>query len=126
MTKREEIREGIAIKLSIYALEAAWSLLGSIRKQVYLDQALAIMEYEHSQGVVIKGDRELPTDTNSTRTRHCFVSKEELHAFDTGYFSSQQDMIRDGYVAVESLIGQNESTIAPPMKVAGVITDGVP
>ena len=55
-SKQEAIREGIAIKLSIYTCEAAWGLLGAFRKQVYLDQALALMEYESSEGVVIKVD----------------------------------------------------------------------
>ncbi len=64
MTKQEEIREKLAEQLyywkegSNYACE--WSKLLQAFKDYYLNGADQVLTYLHSQGVVIKVDRELP------------------------------------------------------------------
>lgn len=71
MTKQEEIREGIAreclksLKLvmgfGMYNF-GHWESLTEKEKQSYFYMADQILSYLHSQGIVIKTDRELPAD----------------------------------------------------------------
>ncbi len=41
---------------------------------------------------------QLPKDT--TKTGGCFTIPSEKHAFDTGYFTAQQDMLDAGYCLI--------------------------
>ena len=61
--KREEIREGIAkYLLSIHPEKGGchWENISPFAQVVFLDQALAIMEFSHSAGCVLKVERWLP------------------------------------------------------------------
>ena len=40
-------------------------------------------------------EKALPKDTSNTR--QCFSIRGESHAFDTGYFAAQQDMLKAGW-----------------------------
>ena len=83
MTKQEKMREGIAKLIN----DAPATLSNE-------DLAFRIMGYEDSEGVVIKVNKELP---------------------DISYYSAypeiiedtQKDMLKAGYVAVESLVIDN-------------------
>lgn len=103
-TKQERIREGIAKKLALYACENDWNKLSPFRKQIYLDQALVIMEYENSQNVVIKVERELPKLLSLAGE----ASIEEKSAFVLGVENLKEEMLKAGYVAVESLIKEEK------------------
>ncbi len=68
MTSREEIREGIAEWLwenragetTVQDCVYTWAELPGYRKDDFRASADKLLTYEHSQGVVIKVDRELP------------------------------------------------------------------
>ena len=83
MTKQEEIREGMENVIRGYEGAERWS-------GVITD---GLLGYLHSQGVVIKVDRELPDMPCYSHTRE-----------KTAYSRSQEDMLNAGYVAVEPLI----------------------
>ena len=97
MTKQKEIREGV--KKVITFAEVEGQTMGK-----YPDLTQLILSYLHSQGVVIKVDRELPhmDDTDWTWK----VNAGDYHITDLKKGAAQQIkiMLRAGYVAVESLV----------------------
>lgn len=94
MTKREEIREGIAKAIyGDWAIGSApWEKTTQAEKAPWLRTAEKVMGDEASQGVVIKVDRELPK---------CPYSKDELLI--GAYREALEDIVEAGYVAVEPL-----------------------
>ncbi len=127
MNKQEKIREGIAER--IHLERCGWSLNISEKEELSEDRierwkkywveyselpeevkeqdriwADGLLSYLHSQGVVIKVDRELPTPadpsgkTRMTDAYFCHWADREV------YVKGQQDMIKAGYEAFESLI----------------------
>ena len=107
MTKQEEIREGVALSLS----------LGMLKKDDAIDEdgelwtddgyyfftdsarerfANRVLQYLHSQGVVIKVDRECPSISSAVR---CATKLGVFHI-------TQLDMLEAGYVVVEPLIAE--------------------
>ena len=84
MTKQEEIYKGVS-EIVEWAVE-----VGKDRRAIK-----DIFEYLHSQGVVIKVDRELPIWELGS------ISNEVEYAI---YKAAQQDMLKAGYVAVEPLV----------------------
>ena len=101
-TKQEEIREGIA-RLVHY-----WHIGGSERwedndeenwqgpkRQEYYEAADALIPYLHSQGVVLKVDRELPT---SSWNGHEYIEQNDF------VLKGRNQLLDAGYVAVEPLI----------------------
>ena len=82
MTKQEEIREGIASYIRLYNGTSTTASEFTSK---------AILEYLHSQGVVLKVDKELPI---VPLTAHCMGA----------YRRAQADMVDDGFTAVEPLI----------------------
>ncbi|KKL09581.1 hypothetical protein LCGC14_2564430 [marine sediment metagenome] len=97
MTKQQEIREWIEMHLRLAPVP-----LDDIESAT-----TTLLAYLHSKGVVIKVDRELPDPYKpvdmgdgirmGTKWRE---SQQELPA----YLEAQQDMVNDGYVAVEELV----------------------
>lgn len=94
MTKREKIREGIARRLPTPAPD--WVL------------ADILIEYLHSQGVVIKVESELPKQ--DIYVSPAFGATVEQESKMGGYDEAQQNMLKAGYVAVEPLIGDRDET----------------
>ena len=90
MTKQEEIREGLRAKLFE---------LGVTNKGFVIRQ---ILEYLHSQGVVLKVDRELPFPM-------CTVRMNDPRYQDGAMIHAQKLMLEAGYVAVEPLIKPESS-----------------
>ena len=96
MTKQEEIKGKIATLL----------LPVATREVNGFEATDQILLYLHSQGCVLKVEGKLPKDKDFTRTGGCFSdSEKETHAFDTGYFASQQDMLNNNWRCVESILG---------------------
>ena len=93
MTKREEIREGVAEKIFEWYQRQfnlpilKWGKIHGGIRGLILSITDIVLEYETSQGVVIKVDRELPPNL----WRHT-------------YKEGQYSMLEDGYVAVEPLV----------------------
>lgn len=102
MPKQEEIREGIAHQQVTMPLNMPKQFVGT-------DLADRIIEYLHSQGVVIKVERELPKspDTDYLISQY---EGEEATAEDVtlmhlnGIEKGKSLMLRAGYVAVEPLM----------------------
>jgi len=99
MTKQEEIREGIK---QIYLLP-----IPDFGRRISTGEEIAnycadrILQYLHSQGIVIKVEGKLPTDKNLYG-----VAKDNLAA--GCYCHGQIDMKEDGYEAVMPLINETE------------------
>ena len=58
----------------------------TLRRDEITDKLLTFLD---KNNVVQIEEGKLPP--NKAKTRRCFTSKGELHAFDTGYFAAQQD-----------------------------------
>jgi len=86
LTKQEEIRKGIETIISDQGYYFPWG-----------KTAQEILAYLHSQGVVIKVEKELPSDKNLYG-----VAKDNMAA--GCYYHGQIDMKEAGYVAVEPII----------------------
>ena len=99
MTKQEEIQEGLAVKLASFEGRKYWQM-PDVDKEYWLTQSSASLQYLHSQGVVIKVDRQLPRLKSITSE----ATVEEKSAFLLGLKYAQEGIIEAGYVAVESLI----------------------
>jgi len=97
MTKQEEIREGIINILEPYAFSG--TITSSDGYYFFCDKAddviTAILSYLHSQGVVIKVERELPPNPYIGMDDFAFI-----------YQAAQKDMA--GYVAVVPLIKEEK------------------
>ncbi len=89
MTRQEEIREKVGKYIDVYAEFGTNVLVGMI------------LEYLHSQDVVIKVDRELPEPTFGITINGRNVSRKTTHCVAK---SAHIQLIDAGYVAVESLI----------------------
>ena len=103
MIKQEEIREGTAEWLwkhragetTVQDCVYTWAELPGYRKDDFRASADKLMAYEHSQGVVIKVDANRLPDISY---HSAYPENEDRY---------QQAMLKAGYVAVESLIGES-------------------
>ncbi len=119
--KQEKIREGMAEYLwenrvgETTASDWAdtWVELPEMNKEGYREDAGAFMIYLHSQGVVIKVDRELPLDEYHMASQFPKIFNGRLDIVDYSekkheYLSNAKPimngMCKAGYVAVEPLI----------------------
>ena len=95
MTKREEIREGVA------------QLVVEVGKPNRHSYAVAdgMIRYLHSQGVVIKVERELPEYAPFPERNPKPI---EGAAFLLGMDIGREDMLGVGYVAIEPLIKESK------------------
>ncbi len=82
MSKQEEIREGL-IELARLAI---------LNQDPPSRLAKEIIEYLHSEGCVLKVERELPSYRNAVNKSY------------NDYMLGREDMLKAGYVAVEPLI----------------------
>ena len=87
MTRQEEVRDGMLQIVSEYGFRVLMSE-GKTKPANWTDKLLF---YLHSEGVVIKADRELPEDMWAS-------------PMNSVEHDAQQDMLRAGYVAVEPLV----------------------
>ena len=95
MTKQQEIREGIV------SIAKQWfSNNGFAYQTMPNDRSFEgdLLAYLHSQGVVIKAEKELPENNFICN----LVTGEKYQ--DAGYRNAQRDMLKAGYVVVEPLI----------------------
>ena len=102
MTRQEKIREGIIKSLNEFRQELQKpSALINVDTLVMLQGAFAdkIMADESKQGVVKKVDRELPE----------IPPCQAGHSRQEAYKDAQQDMLDNGYVAVEPLIKEDNN-----------------
>jgi len=98
---REEIREGLT-----------W-LVEHSKPEEGETMGHTLINYLHSQGVVIKVDRELPVNKRTCNMR--VIGEPEITKQVQGeirremeiWDDTQQDMLNAGYVAVESLIEED-------------------
>jgi len=127
-SKQEEIREGIAKQLLQGTIDArygcpqkdlegnpsvqtGWASEPDKVREHYLQKADQILIYLHSQGVVIKVDRELPEHWGNKIDWRNKKLNEAGKAYSKVYYVAQEDMLKAGYVAVEPLIvNKNETT----------------
>lgn len=93
MTKQEEIREGL--RASILENTQFNSHRGVVLKVTGLSN---ILSYLHSQGVVVKVERELPTQKWDEFMEHDWVDLTPTE------IAIMKGMIRAGYEATEPLI----------------------
>lgn len=106
MTKQEEIREGVAVKLCNHdGFDWEWlkeqpHYKGSKDCEFYFRCADDILTYEDSQGVVIKVDRKLPENPHFNREDISDSGLGEMNGFDQAILMCK----KAGYVAVEPLI----------------------
>ena len=116
MATREEIREGLLGYLGC-PLEAppyeSWNCehwdkqYGCNRCPLKIPTANYILSYLHSQGVVIKVDRELPENPFDEDINGDWESKEEETYYvgkSNGFETCKSLIIKAGYVAVEPLM----------------------
>lgn len=96
MTRQDKIREGIA-----RAAEATWYRYD--HNVVWDEIAKSVVSYLHSQGVVIRADRELPTKWWDEFIEHDWV---DITLADK---SLMKGMLKAGFVAVEPLIKEQYS-----------------
>ncbi len=89
MTKQEEIREGIFRII----LDNCWT--SESEEASIFGAALRIVDYLHSQGVMLKRESELPDNV---------CENDDGRDLTTGYKLAQEDMLEAGYVAVKPLI----------------------
>ena len=116
MNQQEEIREGIArnlpqSKLCFRCGEVVCDTAdGNDICKVQFRIADKILEDEHSQGVVIKVDRDLPgnyqehIDCAPSSAKREMETPSDLFIFYKGAIEAQQVMLGSDYVAVEPLI----------------------
>ena len=93
MTKQEEIREGIASYIRLYNGTSTTASEFTSK---------AILEYLHSQGVVLKVDKELPINPYRFNVHLDAGIYDGLYR--EKYFEAQQGMVNAGFTAVEPLI----------------------
>ncbi len=112
MTKQEEIREGIAEELAkipkgyIGITDPEWHERRLVKARV---QARAVIDYLHSQGVVIKIEKELPLpkweEVESTALGVDFDTWAKMIAM---LGATLERLTKAGYVGTEPLIGEKE------------------
>lgn len=96
MTKQKEIREGMEGVIKEWIISNY-----PIGRETFFDLVKRIQEFEDSQGVVVKVDRELPENKWPLGYYHTFAHLELAH---DAVLEAQQDMLKAGYVAVEPLV----------------------
>ena len=99
MSKQEEIREGVAIKLygwlhSSGSPDRHSKKVPEVVRTGYRKRADELLEDLASEGVVLKVDRELPINTCG----------DDYDCYESCHLIAQEDMLKAGYVAVEPLI----------------------
>jgi len=101
MATREEIREGLAVKLAFYQGRDYWKMT-EVDKEYWLTQSYGALEYLHSQGVVIRVDR----DSNAM----VLVNVEDRDYANEEFLPIKvKNLEAAGYVAVEPLIGEKDN-----------------
>lgn len=90
MTKQQEIREGIARAIGGIIFDTG-RVMDYCDCHLYADMLLS---YLHSQGVVLKVERELPVMPTLPTFGDHLIRRTQL------------DMLKAGYVAVEPLVGK--------------------
>lgn len=98
MTKQEEIREEIAERICDALEGDEWFSLAEGQKRFCRLYATNILSYLHSQGVVIKVERELPDLPISQDDYDIVFYPEKV------YREAQNIMLKADYAAVEPLI----------------------
>ena len=103
MTKQEEIREGVAEDIG-KNISPEWRSRnkGYLEIRVY-DVTDTILAHLHSQGVVIKVDRELPKVEFFDPARPDLIGEYERQ-----YIRGMERMLKEGYVAVEPLVQEEQ------------------
>ncbi len=121
MTKQEEIREGIWERIGDCLISIGCGEEGCIHAETKALEAQetcleSILSYLHSQGVVIKVERELPenphiiTIEKVSKSYNITLSRNALEVImlhslkNEGFEEALETMLRAGYVAVEPLI----------------------
>lgn len=99
--KQEEIREGI--KNFVSTITEGGEDGAELREDDWDGSwADSILKYLHSQGVVLKVDKELPKNphgfTDRERRLHLYECCESCHK------AERESMLKAGYVAIEPLI----------------------
>ncbi len=112
LTKQGEIQEGIARRLCLTDALDWESLpesgyLNSKDREHYLRVALSLMEFEHSQGVAIKVEKELPDEIPVLPKfyKQGIITEQDLLDYARlTELENRMVYIKAGYVAVEPLI----------------------
>ena len=111
MTKQEKIREGVASLTRDRFKQPAENAGLDWDENFNHYLASDILSYLHSQGVVIKVDRELPEIGIISGQYVSEIDKSDRYWFErpqlAAYRKSQQDMLGAGYAAVEPLIEES-------------------
>ena len=108
MTKQEEIREGLAEELCKIN-GGIWNAANY--NDYWLEKADGALSYLHSQGVVIKVERELPE--NSLKTLG--------GSFEGGYLIGQQDIIKT-FLEIWNYKGNKDAVSMTPEEIMDKIT----
>ena len=105
MTKQEEIRQGIKVIFDRLQLNNPDELSSAVWKAIRDDLIKEILSYLHSQGVVLKVDRELPIFAK-------VLPLDRYTEFNNGYVKGQEferdRALKAGYVVVEPLIEEGK------------------
>lgn len=94
MIKQEEIREGIAI-------QSYGTHVGEVDNRKHYELADKVIQFLHSQGVVLKVEGELP------EMKDIILGATWEEQRNVSYSQSQQDMLKAGYEATEPLIEED-------------------
>lgn len=104
MTRQQKIREQMAKWLYWHEVEIfgilqplKWEDLPQIIKDGYYGVANGFLSKLHSQGAVLRVERELPEPQVKVRGN-----------YNVGYYTCRLDMLKAGYVAVEPLVDISE------------------
>lgn len=116
MNKQDKIREGIAAFLCNYSGGSSWWYLSInhmvYKQQEYLEEADEILGYLHSEGVVIKVDRELPQNPYVDSYQGNDPEAQSVNdAAEWSYEEAQKDMKKAGFEAVGPLIKEQHIII---------------
>ena len=110
MDKRSEIREGIARKLLVFYWGTRtdkmplWEDVNEFEQEDLLEDSKQILSYLHSQGAVLKVERELPENPwVEDKMADYYTKLWRRHHYD-GYNQAQQEVLKAGYKATEPLI----------------------
>jgi len=106
MSKQEEIKEFLEYTLCIKGVDD----FRKCEDCVYFvdgrgcDRVYATQKFLESRGVVIKVDRELPEPDIENSN----LSRFGKNWYSTGYMECRGEMVRNKYVAVEPLVGEEK------------------
>jgi len=91
MTKQEEIREGMAKELRIHHYKFPYSYGDSdIMRKATEDTTNLILKYLHSQGVVLKADKELTYSVEDS-----YISPEVMEAIKKAGYGYMESLIKE-------------------------------